>query len=126
MGLFKGVIIEESLEDKSVLKKIKIVSTNVEEVVKKHKTPWIKKWTLHNVEIPEKQVDKIAGQISKSLDSKHDWYADFKNDKIHYIIYKNRVFKIDCKSQEQYDPAKAYGISLGIPEYQVNFSPEVS
>jgi len=59
------------------------------------------------------------------LDSGHDWYADFKNDTHHYIIFRNKIFFVDKQSKEQYDEAKKYGISLGIPEYQVDFHPEV-
>src|SRR3989344_9251897 len=122
---YKGVIIEESLENKDILKDVKISDTKVEEVVEEHKTPWIKQWTLHTVEIPENQVESIAGKTSKALDSKHNWYADFKNDTHHYIIFRNKVFLVDRSSKEQYDEAKKYGISLGIPEYQVDFHPEV-
>ena len=121
---YKGVIIEESLENKDILKDVKILETKVEEVVEEHKTPWIKQWTLHTVEIPENQVASVAEKISKALDSKHDWYADFKNDTHHYIIFRDKVFYIDQKSKEQYDEAKRYGISLGIPEYQVDFAPD--
>ena len=99
--------------------------TKVEEVTEEHKTPWIKQWTLHTVEIPENQVKNVAEKISKALDSEHDWYADFKNDTHHYIIFRNKVFFVDKQSKEQYDEAKKYGISLGIPEYQVDFHPEV-
>jgi len=122
---FTGTIIEESLEDKSVLKNVQIVSTKVEKVTNKHKTPWISKWTLHEVEISPDEAQKIAEELSKSLDSKHNWYADFKNDIHHYIIFRNKVFFIDRRSEEQYDEAKKYGISLGIPEYQVDFHPNV-
>jgi len=122
---YKGIIIEESLENKDILKDVKILETKVEEVVEDHKTPWIKQWTLHTVEIPENQVESIAGKTSKALDSKHNWYADFKNDTHHYIIFRNKVFLVDRSSKEQYDEAKKYGISLGIPEYQVDFHPEV-
>lgn len=122
---FVGVIIEESLEKKDVLKKIKIIKTKIEKVTEKHKTPWIKQWTLHTVEIPEDQADAIAKDLGKSLDSKHEWYADFKNDSRHYIIFRNKVFFIDRRSKEQYDKAKKYGISLGIPEYQVDFHPDI-
>lgn len=121
---YKGVIIEESLENKDILKDVKISDTKVEEVVEEHKTPWIKQWTLHTVEIPENQAKDVAEKISKTLDSKHDWYADFKNDTHHYIIFRDKVFYIDLKSKEQYDEAKNYGISLGIPEYQVDFAPD--
>ncbi len=122
---YKGVIIEESLEDKGVLEEIIILSTEVEPVTEKHHTPWIKQWSLDEVEIEENRAEEITRKISKALDSEHNWYADFQNDKFHYIIFKDKVFKIDKKSKEQYDKAKEYGISLGIPPYQVDFHPEV-
>ncbi|MBI4973404.1 hypothetical protein HZC27_02215 [Candidatus Roizmanbacteria bacterium] len=118
---FTGVIIEESLENKGVLKKVKILSTKVEQVVKEHETPWLSQWTLHTVEISDKEAKVIAEQISKSLDRKHggSWYADFKNEAHHYIIFHDKIFYIDRKSKEQYAEAKRYGISLGIPARQL-------
>jgi hypothetical protein len=121
---FIGVIIEESLESKRILSNVKITGTEVEDVTPKHKTPWVKKWTMFTVEIPENKAKSIAAELSLSLDSKHQWYADFKNDTNHYIIFRNKVFYIDRKSKEQYDKAREYGISVGIPEYQVDFHPD--
>ena len=66
---FRGVIIEESLGNKSVLKRIKIIKTKIEKVTAKHQTPWLKQWTLHTVEIPEKNAGKIAKELSKSLET---------------------------------------------------------
>lgn len=123
--MFTGIIIEESLENKEILKKVKIVSTEVEEVVESHKTPWVRQWTMHTVEIPTDEADKMAEEISQALDHEHNWYADFKNATHHYIIFRDKVFYIDRTSQEQYDEAKKYGISLGIPEYQVNFHSKI-
>ena len=122
----KGVIIEESLENKDVLKDVVILSTKVEEVTEKHKTPWIKKWTLHTVEIPEEKADDIVKKLSDDLETEYtNWYADFKNKNYHYIVYSGgKVFKVDLKNPILYKDAKAHGISLGIPEYQVDFAPE--
>jgi len=127
MESYKGDIIEESLEDKGVLNKVKILSTRVEQVTEKHKTPWLKQWTLHSVEVSEQRVEEISNNISKSLDTKHQgsWYADFKDSSHHYIIFPSKVFFIDRTSEEQYKEASKYGISLGIPEYQVDFAPNV-
>lgn len=122
---FVGVIIEESLEDKSVLTEIKITKTEIEQVTPDHKTPWIKQWTLDTVEIPESKARDIAEILSKTLDSKHNWYADFKNDANHYIIFRDKVFYIDRTSKKQYDEATAYGLKLGIPDYQLDFSPHI-
>lgn len=121
---YQGTIIEESLDDRSVLNHVEIISTNVEEVTEEHKTPWIKQWTLDTVNISEKSADAIASELSKGLDKQHNWYADYKNDRFHYIIYRGKVFKVDLQNPTLYRDAKQYGISVGIPEYQVDFAPE--
>jgi hypothetical protein len=124
---YTGVIIEESLENKDVLKKVKILSTKIEKVTEKHKTPWLKKWTLHNIEIKENQVDKFAEELSKAIDSKYkgSWYIDFKNNLYHYIIFKDKVFKVNRSKKEEYNKVTNYGISLGIPAYQLDFSIDI-
>jgi hypothetical protein len=123
---YKGVIIEESLENKDILKDVAILSTKVEQAVERHKTPWLKQWTLHAVEISEDKAEEIADIISRSLDYSHGaaWYADFKNDKFHYILFRNNFFKVDLSSPKYHD-AMDYGIKLGIPWYQLDFSPEI-
>lgn len=121
---YQGVIIAESLDDNSVLKDVRILNTKIEEVTPDHQTPYLKQWTLHTVEIPEDKVDEVAERISKSFDKEHlDWYADFKNDKCHYIIYPNKIFKVNLNRPEQYQAATDYGVSIGIPKHQVNFTP---
>lgn len=123
---FEGVIIEESLTNTSVLNDVKILSTKVEPATEKHKTPWVKQWTLHTVEIPTGKAAQVAEKISKALDREHDWYVDYKTDKEHYVIYTNKVFHItDRSDKKQYDEATKYGISIGIPDYQVDFSPHL-
>lgn len=121
---YKGVIIEESLNETSVLNDIKIIETKIEKVTPTHRTPWIKQWTLHTVIISEENADMVAKKISKFLDKEHNWYADYKNDKYHYIIYRDKVFKVDLHNPTFYKEARKYGISLGIPEYQVDFAPD--
>lgn len=123
---YQGTIIEESLEEPSVLGDMKIISTEVEPITAEHKTPWLKRWTLHKVEISEDKASNIAEKISKVLDHSHGsaWYAGFKNNKNHYIIFRDKVFLVDRTSKEEYDAVIKYGISLGIPDYQLDFSPE--
>lgn len=122
---YKGVVIEESLQNLAVLEQLKIVSTEIETVKESHKTPWLKQWTLHTVEINEDNAQNVAEKLSATLDSEHDWYADFKNEKYHFIIFRNKVFKVNRKKTEEYEKVKRYGISLGIPYYQLDFSPDV-
>ena len=70
---YKGVIIEESLENKDVLKDVTILSTKVEEVTE-----------------------------------------------------RDKVFKVDRSKPEEYKEVTQYGVSLGIPDYQLDFSPHTA
>lgn len=126
MNYFEGTIIEESLENKNVLKRVKIVSTKVEKVTNKFNTPWITQWTMHLVQVPKNEARQVAEEISRSIDREHNaWYGDFKSGSHHYLIFRNKIFYVDRTSQEEYDEAKKYGLSLGIPEYQLDFHPKV-
>lgn len=118
---YKGTIIEESLENADALKKCKVLKTDVETVNENHKTPWIKQWTLHRVEISEADAESIAQELSKVIDVSHisSWYADFKNDTDHYIIYRDKVFHIKRKDKAAYEEVRKYGLTLGIPDYQL-------
>ena len=123
---FSGIIIEESLTDPTVLRDIMIVSTKTESVTPEHRTPWVKQWTMHTIEIPSDKAGAVAERISRALDAEHNWHADFKTETEHYIIYRDKVFHITDRSDaHQYDEATEYGISVGIPAYQVDFSPHL-
>ena len=124
---YTGTIIEESLSDKSVLEGLNIVETKVEPITPEHKTPWLKQWTLHKITVDENEGASVADKLSRAIDQEHShaWYADFKNDKWHYIIFKDKVFHVNRAEQEEYEQVKAYGVALGVPEYQLDFSPDI-
>jgi hypothetical protein len=118
---YKGTIIEESLENADALKGVKILKTDIEPATENHKTPWIKQWTLHRVEIPENRAEAVAQALSRVIDVGHvsSWYADFKNDADHYIIYRDKVFHIKRKDKAAYDEVRRYALMLGISDYQL-------
>ena len=120
---YLGTIIEESLSNPGVLIGMRILSTKVEAVGPGHQTPWLKQWTLHRVEIPEAKAKEVAQQLSLSLDYSHKnaWYADFKNDHNHFIVYKDKIFVVRKGDRAGYAAAKNYGLALGIPVHQVDF-----
>ncbi len=127
MKVFTGVIIEESLKGKEVLNKVEIIKTEIDPVTEEHQTPHLKQWTLHTVHVPETQADSIAEELSKALEGNEEsgyWYADYKNEEVAYIIFPHKVFKIARNNAAGFQRAKEYGMSLGIPEYQVDFSSE--
>lgn len=124
---YRGAIIEESLENLDVLKDVKVLETRISKVTERTKTPWLTQWTMRIVEVPEECAEEVAEKLSHSIDPAHagSWYADFKNQTTHFIIFRGKVFKVDRTKKGEYDEAIAYGISLGIPPHQLDFSPEI-
>ena len=119
-----GDIIEESLADKATLKTVTIISTRVEKVIPKHKTPWLTQWTLHTIEVPVGKAAALAERLSHTLEtSHHNWYIDFKNEAIHYIIFPGKIFMVDRGQPEQYKPVISYGAKQGVPRHQLGFTP---
>lgn len=120
---FKGIIIEESLEKKDILKKLNIVKTEVSKVEEGDSTPWLKKWTLHTIIVKEDDAMMTAEEIARAIDSKHanSWYVDFKNKEYHFIIFKKKIFVVNLERKEEYRDVIKYGLKLGIPEKQLNF-----
>ena len=121
MANFVGDIIEESLKYTSVLKSFCITSTRIKPVKPEEGTPWIKQWTLHTVEISEGQAGALAEQIRPLLVEKvwyknawHEdtWYADWRNNFHHYIIFPKKIFYVDRRRKEEYEEASRYVSSL--------------
>lgn len=123
---YTGTIIEESLSDRKYLSGLKIFQTKVKPATDHEKTPWLKQWTLHSIEIPERRGQVMAKKLSAALDQQHNWYVDFKNDQWHFVIFRNKVFRVDCHKPEEYQAAKQYGRRLGIPDSQLDFTPKPS
>jgi len=123
--MLNGTIIEESLDDHSVLNDLEMTNTTVEKVTKKHQTPWLKQWTLDDFEVAEDDADAVADRFSKALELEHSWYVDFKDKDSHYFIFRDKVFHIH-RTHDGYQKVKEYGASIGIPDYQLDFTPEIN
>ncbi|MDQ1284498.1 MAG: hypothetical protein QG620_846 [Patescibacteria group bacterium] len=120
---YKGDIIEESLENKNVLKDLNIISTRIEKVTEEHQTPWLSQWTLHTIEVADEEADNLAEKLRDALDSEHGWYIDYRNENYHYVIFKDKFFKLNRGKKSDYDKMIRYGISVGTPGYQLpNFA----
>lgn len=118
---YEGIIIEESLTNLDILKELEIVHTEIEKVTEANETPWLEQWTMHTVVIKKDKMDEYAQKLSQLIDSKHcnNWYCDFKNEELHYVVFRNKVFKLDKHSKQDYINMKEYAIKLGLPEHQL-------
>ena len=122
---YKGVIIEESLSDSGIIKELEIVDTYISKTTARETTPWLEQWTLQTVIIPEEKIEEFAKRLSALIDKDHisSWYCDFRNDTTHYVIFSEKVFKLDRANKQDYNEIRTFGIELGIPTTQLpNFN----
>lgn len=125
--MYRGIIIEESLKDRGVLDSVRIVGTEIETVTSDHETPWLKEWTLDVIEIDEKNIEEFATKLQSAIETDHTaWYADMKNSMWHYIIFPKKIFRIDRSQPKQYEDVRSYGLLLGLPEHQLDFSSQIA
>jgi len=110
---WKGVILEESLEDKSLIKLAKIISTDIENLEGEERI-----MTFHKIEVSDNNKEKFIGQAIKTI--KQGFYIHVVKDKVMYIIFKNHMFKFS-KGYPELEEAREYGKSIGIPAEQMPF-----
>lgn len=118
--MYRGIIIEESLKDQSLLNTVRIIGTEIESVTAGHRTPWLKEWTLDEVEIDDEAIKSFVRKVQNSIETEHkSWFADFKGDQDHYVVFPDKIFFIDHRRNDSYDKAISYGVALGIPRNQI-------
>lgn len=107
MKLYKGSIVENSLNDKGILNELKVISTQ-------HAGTWI----IHDVLINEDQINKIGKYINNG-----PWYMHFWLDGSNEVrvVFNDMIFTIDYSDKSTWSEAIKYGKGKGIPEDQLDF-----
>jgi len=113
--MWTGVIVEESLDDKAVLKKVKIVKTkeSFDDVTQSD-------WRIHTVEAEDKNIDSVIKLGSKCI--KNGWWMDFRKDNVGFIVFQNKFFKITKDDLTNQKKAQKYAISVGVDPRQADFT----
>lgn len=105
--MYKGVIVENSLADKSILDKLQIVRT------------WQDgSWTLYEVRVGEDQIAEIGKYLANGPWYVHFWKPGEDDVK---VVYKDKIFNIKYSDRSTWQDAVAYGKSVGIPDEQLDF-----
>jgi len=103
----KGVVIENSLSDTSILKKLDISNS------------WVDgSWKLHEVIVSKEQAIGLANYLADG-----PWYFHFweqGSDDV-LVVFKNKIFEIKFSDKKTWKDALEYGKSIGIPSEQLDF-----
>ncbi|HBM45979.1 MAG: hypothetical protein UT05_C0001G0044 [Parcubacteria group bacterium GW2011_GWF2_38_76] len=110
--IFKGAIIEESLEDGKILNNLKIIKT----VVTDDEDPR-DRWHIHTIEATKGQLEEISKVIKPKK-----FYAHFWDDKKNIIaVFRDKIFEFKFDNEASWQPAILYGLSVDIPREQLDF-----
>lgn len=113
---YRGIIIEESLEDKDFFKEIEILSTKIDDEDPSDI------WHLHKVSVKKERLSDIIKRLQKAMTNKEAWYAHFYKGKDLVVVFKDKKFQIST-DKKSWGPTISYGLSLGIPREQLDFKP---
>ena len=105
--------LEESLEDKSLLKLIKIIKTDIEKLEGENKI-----MTFHKVEVDNDKKDEFIQKAIKSI--KPAFYLHIVKDKVMYVIFRNHMYKFS-EGYPELEEAREEGIKMGIKKEQMPF-----
>lgn len=104
---YSGCIIEDSLKDKSTINEF-----NILEEINDDGIMWI-------VEVDESKLGYVLPKLQTSMVEAPIWYCDLKCEDYHYIIFYDKIFKVNRDFPEQYEEVRQYGIKRGIPNEQL-------
>ncbi len=106
-----GLIIEESLKDKSILKELEILDLKVTDDINP-----ADRWHIYRVLVNKDQIKEIQKVIDVGK-----WYIDFKSETDVVIVYKDRIFEYKKGDVEGRERAVEFGRLIGVPEEQLGF-----
>lgn len=107
---YKGVVIEESLEDNRILNDLKIIGFRIS----KDANP-ADRWHLYTVRVSKEEIIKLSKNIRQK------WYMHFWRGQDVIAIFKGKKFEFNFDDKSAWKPAVEHGLSLGIPKEQLNF-----
>lgn len=113
--VWKGVIIEESLRDKSLLDLVEVVRTEEFEL---EKTGEITTFHMYQFE-DEKSEEFFEKALSALRDGK--WYLHSVKDNRMTVIYHGKRFDFKKGERKKIEKARRFGLSKGIPKEQMPF-----
>ena len=113
---WKGVVIEESLEDRGLLKMVKVVRSEEATLEGEEGKGMMH---LQYFELDEANTDKFISMARKAV--KHGWYIHICRGGTMVVVFKGKAFEFTKAQEDAIQRAEDYGASIGILRGQMGF-----
>jgi len=114
--MWRGVIIEESLENKSLLKLAKIIETNKSTLENEAEAGTL---TFHKIEVDDAKKQEFLNNARASIKDK--FYLHICKDGVMIVVYRNKIFEFSKSETDKINEARNYGEARGILREQMDF-----
>ena len=116
--LFQGVLIKESIDDDCVIDRISVHKTELWNVGGSPKYWTALHFTSNDVSLP----DHLSKAMISDPERGGNWFADFKNDDIKYIVFRNKILKYRIGDLSEKNKVKNECRKMGITDGEMNWS----
>jgi len=113
MKEYHGIVIDKSLKDKKIIKKLNVIGS---------KKSTSNKLLQLKISFPEEKLNEMIKFIQENLVTKEKYYAHFYKGNEVIVIFKDKVFYVST-DKSTWKPIIHYGLSLKIPREQLDMKP---
>ncbi len=106
-NVYKGVIVEESLKDKTLLKNLNIIEIEVSDDGE---------WHMYTVLVTQDFFERLSQNLDNGT-----WYAHFWKGRDVVAVFKDKIISFNFDDKSTWNKVLEYGRSLQIPEEQLDF-----
>jgi hypothetical protein len=78
-------------------------------------------WTFVDFELPDHRADELAAQLARTLRPDGGWYADFRSEAEHVVVFAGKAFRYRVGDRDALHEAQEHGRSVGVPEHQLDW-----
>ena len=113
---WKGTVIEEGLEDKTILTRAKIVDTSSSYLTNETDRG---KLTFHKIEVADKRKAAFVKATAETI--KERFFLRLCRDDQMAIVFRQKIFEFAATETDKLEAAREYGVAHGILREQMGF-----
>lgn len=122
--MYTGALITQSLKPGTELTGVRLVVDRLVTFDKSDAAPdQPTRWTMIFFTVDDADAERLAAWCADSLLSEPGvWYADFRNEAEHFVVYPSKIFRYPIGDRDGRQQAVDHGRRLGVPESQLDWS----